>query len=162
MMKKIKAFLSLNWKTKRLFVEALFFLGWARILKSVPFKKVAPSLGEHMSETSFSCVDGNVAMLKSISKSINIMSRYTLWESQCLVKAIAAMKMLERRNIESTLYLGTGKDDDGKFAAHAWLRSGPYYITGADVMERFIVVGIFGKKLSDAKIDGKNENTKAT
>ncbi|MCF7623638.1 MULTISPECIES: lasso peptide biosynthesis B2 protein [Bacillaceae] len=157
-MKKIKAFLLLNWETKRLFIEALFFLGWARILKSVPFNKVAPSLGEHLSETSFSSVNGNVAILKSVSKSINIMSRNTLWESQCLVKAIAAMKMLERRNIESTLYLGTGKDDDGKFAAHAWLRSGPYYITGADVMERFIVVGIFGKNSSD----GKNENTKAT
>ena len=26
-------------------------------------------------------------------------------------KAIAAMKMLERRNIESTLYLGTARDE---------------------------------------------------
>ena len=42
------------------------------------------------------------------------MSRYTFWESQCLVKAIAAMKMLERRQIESTLYLGTAKDENGK------------------------------------------------
>ena len=39
------------------------------------------------------------------------MSRYTFWESQCLVKAIAGMKMLERRHIESTLYLGTAKDE---------------------------------------------------
>ena len=55
------------------------------------------------------------------------------------------MKMLERRKIESTLYLGTGKDEDGSFAAHAWLRSGPYYVTGANGMERYTVVGKFAK-----------------
>ena len=66
------------------------------------------------------------------------MSRYTFWESQCLVKAIAAMKMLERRQIESTLYLGTAKDENGKLIAHAWLRSGPFYITGAEGMENLL------------------------
>ena len=44
-------------------------------------------------------------------EAIHIMSRYTFWESQCLVKAIAGMKMLEKRQIESTLYLGTAKDE---------------------------------------------------
>ena len=68
--------------------------------------------------------------LSNISQAIHIMSRYTFWESQCLVKAIAAMKMLERRQIESTLYLGTAKDENGKLIAHAWLRSGPFYING--------------------------------
>ena len=38
--------------------------------------------------------------------------------------------MLERRKIESTLYLGTAKDEDGKMVAHAWLRSGPFTLLG--------------------------------
>ena len=59
-----------------------------------------------------------------ISQAIHIVSKYTFWESQCLVKAIAAMRMLEKRGIESTLYLGTAKDESGKIIAHAWLRSG--------------------------------------
>jgi hypothetical protein len=75
------------------------------------------------------------------------MSRYTIWESQCLVKAIAAMKMLEKRQIESTLYLGTAREESGELIAHAWLRSGPYYITGYEEMARFTVVGKFAKKL---------------
>ena len=58
------------------------------------------------------------------------MSRYTFWESQCLVKAIAGMKMLEKRNIESTLYLGTAKDEKGELIAHAWLRSGLFLCIG--------------------------------
>ena len=75
-------------------------------------------------------MQSNRMILKNISQAIHIMSRYTFWESQCLVKAIAGMKMLERRKIESTLYLGTAKDENGKMIAHAWLRSGPFYITG--------------------------------
>ena len=83
------------------------------------------------------------------------MSRYTFWESQCLVKAIAAMKMLERRQIESTLYLGTAKDEKGKLIAHAWLRSGPFYITGAEVMEKFTVVSKFAKRIGKNNVEGE-------
>ena len=59
--------------------------------------------------------------------------------------------MLERRNIDSTLYLGTAKDYQGQFIAHAWLRSGPFYLTGAEEMGRFIVVGKFAKKKQSAE-----------
>ena len=39
-------------------------------------------------------------MIKHVSEAIHMMSKYTFWESQCLVKAIAGMKMLQRRQIE--------------------------------------------------------------
>lgn len=147
LLKKIKTFLSLDMKTKCLFTEAFIFLGWARILKYFPFSKVAPLLGEQMNETSLSNEESNRVLIKQISQAVNMMSRHTFWESQCLVKAIAAMKMLERRQIESTLYLGTARDEEESMIAHAWLRSGPFYITGAEVMERFIVVGKFAKEI---------------
>ena len=73
---------------KLLFIEAFFFLGWARILKKIPFSKVAPSLGEHMGETSFSYKESNRKILKQISNAIDIMSKYTFWESQCLVRLL--------------------------------------------------------------------------
>lgn len=143
---KAQTFLKLNRKTKLLLIEAFIQLGWARYLKSIPFSKVVPNLGEQMKETSFTLVTSNKENLASVSKAIQIMSGYTFWESQCLVKAIAGMKMLEKRNIESTLYLGTAKDDNGDLIAHAWLRSGPIYISGAEVMERFTVVAKFAKE----------------
>ena len=49
---KLKAGLLLDSKTKILLIEAFLYLGWARILKMKPFAKVAPSLGDHMNETS--------------------------------------------------------------------------------------------------------------
>lgn len=145
-MKKLRTFLSLNWKMKKLLFECYLYLGWARILKIISFSKVAPTLGIQMEETTFALNSTNKEMLSNISQTIHIVSRYTFWESQCLVKAIAAMKMLERRRIESTLYLGTTKDEKGELVAHAWLRSGPFYLTGFEGMDKFTVVSKFAKK----------------
>lgn len=136
---------------KLLLLEAYFYLAWARILKTMPFSKITPLIGGHMEETSWLPNPSHTSLLANISRSVQLMSRYTWWESMCLVKAIAAMKMLERRQIESTLYLGTAKDASGKLIAHAWLRSGPFYLTGYEEMNRFTVVGIFGKKISTSK-----------
>ncbi|MFE4142763.1 lasso peptide biosynthesis B2 protein [Peribacillus sp. YIM B13472] len=144
--KKAQTFLRLNFKTKLLYIEAFLHLGRARYLKSISFSKVAPTLGEQMKESSYELIAADKEILANVSRAINIMSRYTIWESQCLVKAMAAMKMLEKRKIDSTLYLGTAKDENGGLIAHAWLRSGPFYITGAEVMDRFTVVSKFSKE----------------
>ncbi|AFU14263.1 hypothetical protein MC28_2841 [Bacillus thuringiensis MC28] len=142
-------------ETKLLFLEAFIFLGWARVLKSITFSKVAPSLGDYMNETSVAQIQQHEDTLKEVSEAISIMSRYTFWESQCLVKAIAGMKMLQKRDIESTLYLGTAKDNSGELIAHAWLRSGSFYVTGSEGMEKFTVVGSFAKRLSENTIKGE-------
>jgi hypothetical protein len=155
LVKKIINFLTLDINTKYMLTEAFFYLAWARILKAIPFSKVAPKLGVFMNETDFSHNESNKVSISTISEAIHIMSRYTFWESQCLVKAIAAMKMLERRQIESTLYLGTAKDEDGKLIAHAWLRSGPFFITGAEVMEKFTVVSKFAKRIGKNNVVGE-------
>ena len=155
--RKISVFLSLPFHKKWLFFEAFIMLAWARILKMVPFSKVAPTLGDQMQETSMTQLE-NKETLKNVSEAIHVMSKYTFWESQCLVKAIAGMKMLQRRQIESTLYLGTAKDENGQFIAHAWLRSGPFYISGKEGMERFAVVAKFANRISEQYVIGKNSN----
>ena len=157
--RKVKAFLSVDRELKGMLVEAYLYLGWARFLKLLPFAKVAPSLGTKMAETSHTPNLEEKATLRKVSNAVHMMSKYTFWESQCLVKAIAAMKMLEKRKIESTLYLGTGKDEKGHFAAHAWLRSGPFYITGAEGMDRFTVIAKFAKELTTEKLEGESHES---
>ncbi|TXC92351.1 lasso peptide biosynthesis B2 protein [Metabacillus litoralis] len=155
-LRKVKMFIFMNKKSQLLFLEAVFYLGIARILKSVPFHKIVHLLGEENKETTYitpSILDKKT--LVQISQAINTMSRYTLWESMCLVKAIACMKMLERRHIGSTLYLGIAKDQTGSMIAHAWLRSGPYYLTGYEEKEKFTVVSQFAKNLRGT--DGEKE-----
>lgn len=150
----MRVFFSLDRKTMFLFIEAFFYLGWARYLVYLPFSKVAPSLGVQLQETSHTEIPEHKTTLKSVNQAIYMMSNHTPWESKCFVKAIAGMKMLERRKIESTLYLGTAKNGAGKMIAHAWLRSGPFYITGAGEMVRFTVVSKFARQISGRQKKG--------
>ena len=151
LLRKLKTFFSFDTKTMILLSEAFYFLGIARLQKKRPLSKIAPALGKWSDETANFSKVSNRLVLKRISYAIQTMSRYTIWESQCLVQAIAAKKMLERRGIENTLYLGTAKDEEGKLIAHAWLRSGSYYLTGAEEMKRFTVVSSFAKHMSVVK-----------
>lgn len=147
MLRKIKVYLSLPRSMRRLVWEAYILLGWARIQKAMPFAKIAPGLGTPMVETPMTGLDrSEVITIRNISKAISLASKYTLWESRCLVMAIAGMKMLERRKIESTLYMGTARNKQGHMMAHAWLRSGKLIVTGADTMDQYTVVGVFGKR----------------
>src|SRR5947208_13583155 len=100
--RKVRAFFKLKKTMKLLLIEAFIYLAWARYLKSIPFSKVAPSLGDKMEETTYTPYLSNKEILRNVSKAIHMMSRYAFWETECLVKALAGMKMLEKRNIEST------------------------------------------------------------
>ncbi len=67
-----------------------------------------------------------------VSKHVNRVSNKTEWESKCLVRALTARRLLMRKNITCTLYLGVGKNEKGEMVAHAWLRSGQAYVTGGN------------------------------
>lgn len=66
-----------------------------------------------------------------ISRIVGKVCDKTPWESKCLVRALTAQRLLYRRGMSSTLYLGCGMEE-GKMVAHAWLRCGEMYVTGGD------------------------------
>ena len=144
MLRKIRSFLQLDNQTKLFLLEAYALLAWARYRKSRKFSKISPELGHRMKETNFQLNDREMKIVKLVSHMIHIASRYTFWESECLVKAMAGMKMLEKRGIESTIYFGVAKEDIG-LSAHAWLRSGDFFVSGSEGMEKFTVVEKFAK-----------------
>ena len=79
----------------------------------------------------------------SISRIVNRTCEKTKWESKCLVRALTAQKLLKRKGIHSTMYLGC-RLEKGKMVAHAWLRCGKLFVTGGDgsgyaVVDRFYV-----------------------
>ncbi|WP_391557583.1 lasso peptide biosynthesis B2 protein [Robertmurraya sp.] len=145
-LRMIKLFILMNSKTKKILLEAFLFLAWARIMKRKPFGELVPILGLEVDETP-SDIQESEKDIREISIAIQLASKYTFWESMCLVRALAGLKMLERRKLESTLYLGTSKDKNGKLIAHAWLRCGRIYISGQETMNDFTVVGKFAKKI---------------
>jgi hypothetical protein len=125
--------------------EVLWRLFLARIRLLLPFERTAPQLGLQSQETAEVSGAADVPRIQQITRAIRAGSKLTPWNSTCMVRAVAGLKMLEKRGIESTLYMGVAKDKQGRMIAHAWLRSGPYYVSGDDVMRGFVVVEKFAK-----------------
>ena len=84
-----------------------------------------------------------IGFMRRLSWAIELMSRYTPWESKCLVQAITGKLFLRQRRIENTLYLGVAKTQEESLIAHAWLRSGDDIVTGVCDSKEFTVVAKF-------------------
>lgn len=127
-----------------MFLEALVLLGVFRMLiLTMPFKRIAPLLGEDQQETAVSNDGLDLKLVRQISSAVQTMSKYTFWDSKCLVQAYTAQTMLKRRNLPATVYLGVAKDDHNKLKAHAWVRCGTIYVTGGNGHKLFTVTNKF-------------------
>lgn len=69
-----KGIFIVRYENKAFAVEAFIFLGWARVLKSITFSKVAPSLGDYMNETPFTHIQPYRDTLKNVSYSLHLFS----------------------------------------------------------------------------------------
>lgn len=148
LIRKVKSFIRIKWKDKIFFFRAFFLSGIARIvILLIPFRVVKKFLGEPKTESAYHVKVEEYRTAKKIAWAVNIASKYTPWESKCLVKAITAQKMLKVYKIYSTIYLGINKDEKNNIGAHAWLRCGSMYVTGGYEKENFKEVA----KFSNAK-----------
>ena len=137
----------LSWSERLLLVEAGLWLGLARLAIGVlSFPWIARQLGEHMNESSEIDIPTHKESLQRISWAVVTMGRHLPWECKCLVQAIAGKRMLQRRGIASTLYLGVAKEGEKALIAHAWLRSGSVILTGRRDKDRFTVVSTFAEE----------------
>lgn len=129
-----------------LFFEALAALVAAKVrVHTIPFRRLAPTLGRSQAETSpaISAPDRTVAV--KVSWAVQTAARYIPLGFVCLPQAIAAQRMLRRRGIASTLYLGVAPDREKKesIIAHAWVRAGDKVLTGQAESLRHTVIAKF-------------------
>lgn len=123
----------------------MWLLGLARFaLSLVPFRRIAAGLGSPMSESPARDTDAHRAAVAQIGWAVRAVSHHLPGTRQCLVQALAAKWILQRRGIPSTMYLGTTKAATGQLTAHAWVRSGTQVLTGAQGRHAFTVVATFG------------------
>lgn len=146
-MSAISKFLALSWRDRLLLVEALLYLGGARLaLLTIPFRQIAPRLGQQLPADDALPWRAPVSpTARRIGWAVETMSRHTPWESACLAQAMAGKFMLRRRGEASWLFLGTRKDEAGNLAAHAWLRSGNEILLGAGGHETFTALTSFSE-----------------
>ena len=119
-------------KKKQITFMVWFYTGVFRFLICfLPMKHLKKKFGIEGEESKAEATIEQYRYAKMVSDYVNRSSEKTLWESKCLVRALTAQKLLKRKQIDSTLYLGVGKEDE-KMIAHAWLRCGRMYVTGGD------------------------------
>lgn len=119
-------------KHKHMTFMVWFYTGIYRFLICfVPMKQIKKSFGIEGEESKADEIIEHYRYAKLVSDYVNRSSEHTIWESKCLVRALTAQKLLKQKRIDSTLYLGVGKEEE-KIVAHAWLRCGRMYVTGGD------------------------------
>jgi hypothetical protein len=143
-MRTLKIVLRLPLADKGLFLEALTLLALARMaVLLLPFRWVARVLGKQEAESPQQEDAANDLRVRRIGVMVRETARNVPWTSKCLDQALAARIMLARRGIATTVYFGVNHDEQGRLAAHAWLRSGTLYVTGGAHRGRFTVINTF-------------------
>lgn len=117
-----------KWITVQIYFYAAFY---RMCILAVPMQRIEKMLGYRGEESPVEETLEHIKAAKRIGIHVNRIAEHTPWESKCLVRAMTARKILEKKGISCTLYLGVGKEED-KMVAHAWLRCGPLYVTGGD------------------------------
>lgn len=130
-MSRLAKFLRHDWAARGLLLEALAWLGWAKLLLLlVPFRWLAPRLGKPMTESPAAITEAERRLASRISWAVQSVATHVPFGFACLPQAMAAKWMLRRRRLASTIYLGVARPDEVKFTAHAWLRAGDKILTG--------------------------------
>lgn len=131
-----------NW----LLLQVYLFLGLTRLaINTLSFPRLARHFGLYQVETSADAPPEHLVVARRVAWAIQRVSPYTPWQSNCFPQALTAKIFLRRRGISTTLYLGAAfREDKSGMQAHAWLRCGPFYVTGGKSDETFGVLGVFG------------------
>lgn len=142
-MNDLAKFIGYSSERKGLVAEALVLSAYYRyLIRKKPFKSYCSSIGTERYETAEERIADPV--LRETKYAVASVCKRTPWESKCLVQALTAKKMLNRRGFPCTLYMGVMPDKEKGMVAHAWLRCGTAYVTGGNGGRHYAVTAIYG------------------
>lgn len=109
-------------------------------VESRRMRKPAPGASEEKDTT-----------VRDIIQAVRSVSRYTPWESKCLVRACVARRMLNKAGIPSELCLGVlnpsvaerAETSPGGMRPHAWLNVYDNVVMGGESLDRYVEVSRF-------------------
>lgn len=111
------------------------------------FRTLSKALGQHYQNVTLSPVVTEAQRMKAwrIGRIVELTARMTPWESKCLVQAAMARTLLGFYGIPYILHIGALMTDDETkpLKAHAWVKVGPWIITGREGHQAFGIVSSF-------------------
>ena len=145
-MKSLSKFLALPKGERVALIEAALCLCAARLLLLVPFRRLAPWLGQAQSGVDRSGAElgaAERAAALNVQRALLRAARRLPWHSSCLVCALAGRMMLGRRHLPSVLQLGARNSSPTELAAHAWLRCGEIDVVGSETASLYTPIVAF-------------------
>ena len=141
-------------RRKLLALEAFGELIRARLTTLLPARIYTADLGKLVAgedDTTHGAPDASVTRRATeIGRMVEAVARAMPFRAACLQQAIAAKRMLSRRDLQATVLLGVSRDAADRAAprrgtaAHAWVAVGATVINGDQDLARFTVVARFG------------------
>ena len=149
MLLPVRKFLQLDREHRGLFLQAWVRLGGVRFeLSSKSFKELTAGLTLHRPPFDPPILSAEaLEQAQRVGWAVRAASRFTPWQSTCLVQVLAAQQMLRERAIPGAFYIGAAPGEKGAgpvgLEAHAWLKCGEQFITGEAGHQRYTVVSTF-------------------
>ena len=125
------------WAQKRIVGEAAWFMARARV--SVLIHGQDGSLNRHGNRV-FEVIDApepapQVAL--DVARAVQTAAQNLPWNTRCLTQALAASRMLARRDVSWVIHVGLGRDQAEGLIAHAWVTCGHDVVLGGPRVNRF-------------------------
>ena len=148
------AFVRAPARRKLMALEAVAELARARVMTLMPARVYTADFGRLVAgeaDAAPRAPDGAAtARAAEIGRMVASVARAMPFRAVCLQQAIAVKRMLARRDLEATVFLGVSRNADERAvpapgtAAHAWVTVGHTVINGDQDLGRFTVVARFG------------------
>lgn len=141
----VAKFLDLSGTRRRSLIEAVFWLGVARLaILTIPFRWTTKVFGLSPGAAVTRTCSAR-ELVQRVSWAVKVVSARSPWRSTCLAQALAGAAMLRRHGIRATLVLGVAKAADSAhdLEAHAWLFCDDFILTGDAGREKYSVVARF-------------------
>ena len=122
----LNRFMRLPEPERLLIVEAGFYLICAKVATFTTSTRTLLALGkldanQGMSQVHVASAPAEIAATVEAAVIALDKSSHRLVFANCLIRALALRMMLARRDLTTELHIGARKDEQGQFAAHAWL-----------------------------------------
>lgn len=131
MIKRLIDFMRYNGE-KWMTITVYFYVAYYRLcLLFVPMSRIEKMIGVKGEESEAEETSENLRLAQLVGFHVNRVTGHLPLKRKCFVRALSARKILMKKGVNTTLYLGVRKEND-KMAAHAWLRCGQIYVTGGN------------------------------
>lgn len=142
MLKLFKKYLSIEKIERDILNRTFFWLIYSFVLvRMIPLKWFNSILGEYRKKGNEVLTKEQIGIITILTKNIRRLKKHLPWKVKCFEESIAAKKVLEKYKIKSTIYLGVAKKGEKNLVAHAWLKSGEFFVTGEKGHKKHVVVG---------------------